>query len=85
MDIKFNIGDEVYLYDTSAVVKTVVKGIDIKPNNITFKIEGYYHNKPEEVLFPSFEDLVEDLRTKIITPRSISKTIKDTAKNFVGK
>lgn len=85
VNIKFEIGDEVYLYDSSAVVKTSIKGIDIKPNKITYNIEGYYNSQPEENLFKSFEELVEDLKNKIIPPRSLTKNISEKAKKILGK
>ena len=80
MKIKFSIGDKVYLYDSADIIETTIKGVDIKETGITYKVDGYYHNKHEEFLFANINDLLEDLKTRVSKPKSLSEKAKSMIK-----
>ncbi len=82
MDIKFKVNSEVFLYDSSSIVKTIVKKISINENNeFRYVLEGYYHAKSEKDLFLDIDSLLENLKTNVQSPQSLS----DKAKGFFKK
>lgn len=83
MDIKYNIGNEVYLYDNKRIVKTKITKVVIEEDKVKYSVLGTYHHMLEENLFPTINLLLEDLKKNVVTAKPIN--MKNKLNNLFKK
>lgn len=80
MEIKYKLLDTVYMYEGQSIIETTIKAVNIKEKGTTYVVEGKYHAKQESELFATVNDLVKDLTSRILKPRSLSEKAKSLFK-----